>query len=154
MKKSTIYLGVLLLIVVVSSIVGGIGAQTPVLGPYFSTPISSPKYMGSSSSFACAPGVASGTGATCVCASNHTCTTSSGVLTVVTGSGTTSGLALTVTLYSSPQSPYPSCVVVSENTTAFSTVVYTAETSTGFTRQAWSAPAYPATYTVHYVCGN
>ena len=108
---------------------------------------------GNSAAFSCTPGIASGTGATCVCATNHKCTTNSGVLTVVTGSGTTSGLALTVVLYGSAQPKWPNCVTTSETASAFSTAVYTSETSTGFNRVAWSAPAYPATYTVHYQCG-
>jgi hypothetical protein len=108
---------------------------------------------GNAANFSCTPGVASGTGATCVCATNHSCTTNSGVLTVVTGSGTTSGLALTVVLYGAAQPKWPNCVIASETASAFSTAVYTAETSTGFNRVAWSAPAYPATYTVHYQCG-
>jgi hypothetical protein len=75
------------------------------------------------------------------------------VLTINTGTGTTTGLALTITLYSSAQATYPNCVANSENTTAVSTTNYTTETSTGFIRTAFAAPAASTVYTLHYGCG-
>lgn len=120
---------------------------TSALGQVVNPPV------GSIAGFSCVAGAASGVGATCACATNHICSTHSGVLTVVTGTGTSAGVAVTVTLYASAQPNYPSCAVVAETTSAFSTAVYTIETSTGFIRQAWSAPAASTTYTVHYQCG-
>ena len=132
--------------------------RTATVVPYTgSTPVANAtltaaRFIGANTA-SCVVGAASGAGATCACATNHVCTSSSGVWTVNTGTGTTTGTALTVTLYSTAQASYPNCVVESENTTAISTVTYTAETSTGFTRQAFSAPAASTVYTVHYDCG-
>jgi hypothetical protein len=60
---------------------------------------------------------------------------------------------LTATLYSTAQSSYPNCVVEGHTAAAVSTVAYTLETSTGFTRVAFSAPAASTVYTIHYGCG-
>lgn len=113
----------------------------------------SPIYAGSSTNFSCTPGAASGTGATCVCETNHVCTTNSGVLTLTTGTGTTTGTAVTVVLYGSAQTNYPNCSSEVHTPTAISTVGYTLETSTGFTRYAFGAPSASTVYTIHYQCG-
>ena len=108
---------------------------------------------GNAANFSCTPGAAIGTGGTCVCATNHSCTTTSGVLTVKTASSVTTGVAFTVVLYASAQTKYPNCVVDAYTTTAVSTAAYTLENSTGFTRQVFGTLSTSATYTVHYQCG-
>ena len=113
----------------------------------------SPIYAGISTNFSCTPGAASGTGATCVCATNHVCTTGSGDLTLTTGTGTTTGTAVTVVLYGSAQASYPNCSSEVHTPAAISTVGYTLENSTGFTRYAFGAPAASTVYTIHYQCG-
>lgn len=118
-----------------------------------STSFTSPKYIGSSTSFSCAPGAAAGTGATCACATNHTCTTNSGDLTLTTGTSTTTGTAFMVVLYGSAQSSYPNCSEEVHTASAQSTVGYTLETSTGFQRYSFGAPAASTVYTIHYQCG-
>lgn len=134
------------------------GVENEISGPLtptFST-VTSPKYIGSSTSFSCTVGPASestGTDATCVCAANHTCTTSSGDLTLHTGAATTTGVAFTVVLYGSAQSPYPNCSEEVHTAAAQSTVGYTLETSTGFQRYSFGAPAASTVYTIHYQCG-
>ena len=112
-----------------------------------------PNYVGVSTNFSCTPGAAAGTGATCVCETNHTCTTNSGDLTLTTGTGTTTGTAATVVLYGSAQTTYPNCSAEVHTAAAVSTVGYTLENSTGFTRYAFSAPAASTAYTIHYRCG-
>jgi hypothetical protein len=126
---------------------------TKINGVSVTTSFTTPKYIGSSSSFSCTPGVAAGTGATCVVATNHTATTNSGVLTLTTGTGTTTGTAATVVLYGSAQATYPNCYAEVHTSSAVSTVGYTLENSTGFTRYAFSAPAASTVYTIHYGCG-
>jgi hypothetical protein len=117
-----------------------------------STSVSTPKFIGSNTA-SCAVGPAAGTGATCVCATNHICTSNSGVWTVTTGTGTTTGTAFTVTLYGSAQSSYPNCQEEVHTASAQSTVGYTLENSTGFSRYDFSAPVVSTAYTVHYACG-
>ena len=129
---------------------GSSGSFTTISATTSST---SPKYIGSSTAFSCTPGASSGTGATCVCETNHVCTTSSGDLTITTGTSTTTGTAATVVLYGSAQSSYPNCSVEAHTASAVSTVAYTLENSTGFTRYAFGAPAASTVYTLHYQCG-
>jgi hypothetical protein len=130
------------------TLVSGYQGPTTFLGK-----VTSSVYAGTSTNFSCTPGAAAGTGATCVCATNHTCTTNSGVLTLATGTATTTGTEITVVLYGSAQTSYPNCSAEVNAPTALGSTDYTVETSTGFTRYSFGAPSASTTYTIHYQCG-
>lgn len=130
------------------TLVTGYQGPTTFLGP-----VTSSKYVGVSTNFSCTPGAAAGTGATCVCETNHTCTTNSGDLTLTTGTATTTGTEVTVVLYGSAQTTYPNCLAEVHTPTALGATDYTVETSTGFTRYSFGAPSASTAYTIHYQCG-
>jgi hypothetical protein len=130
------------------TLVTGYQGPTTFLGT-----VTSSVYAGVSTNFSCTPGVAAGTGASCVCATNHTCTTNSGDLTLATGTATTTGTEVTVVLYGSAQTYYPNCSAEVHTPTSLGATDYTVETSTGFTRYSFGAPSASTTYTIHYQCG-
>ena len=100
----------------------------------------------------CAVGAAAGTGATCVCNTNSKCDNFGGTLLVTTGTSASTGTTITVTLYSSARTYYPSCVVDANTSASKFVDSFTTETSTGFYQTATSAPSDSTAYYVHYYC--
>jgi hypothetical protein len=111
------------------------------------------KYIIGTGTMTLATGSAAGTSPSIACATSHVCDSSSGAVTLTTGTSPATGTLATLTFPNS-HTNYANCVVNVSSSTAQLTTVTWSESTTAITLTANSALTASTAYTIRYWCGG